>query len=89
MQYFTTVKMKWVLAVVCIYIFFYNPYLTTKFAIHERVVIQKSCKKPRPKIEKICSIVRIKILISHRLLSMGIDVCRAGTLIVRFSFKSY
>ena len=57
MQCFTTVKMKYFLAIVWVYIytffFFYNPYLTTKFAIQERVVIQISCKKPQLKTEKL------------------------------------
>lgn len=38
---------------VCMYVHIYiKPYLTKKFAVHERVVIQKSCKKPQLKIKK-------------------------------------
>lgn len=88
MHCFTTVKIKSFLANVFLYIF-YSPYLTTKFAIRERAVIQKSCKKPQLTIEKNCSVFRMKILISNQLLYMDIDVCIAGTLIFRFPFKSY
>lgn len=72
------------------YIYIYiKLHLTKKFAVHERVVIQKFCKKPQVKIKKNCSIVRLKILVSNQLLYMDINVCIAGPLIVRFPFERY